>query len=856
MGDSRFRRFIDLSLPATLAGAVLFAAATAAVAQLPESADRTATAWVGFEPSPMAGASSQTIDAALIWRSARVSSATGGPVRVSLTPADPALAPFIWLPGSGETRAIELAAVDAAAPAQRARTIELGAFEDGLAPALVRFEGEGKAASQLWGYVNDRGQWVIPPRYADAGSFVGDVAVVLDAAGLPRLIDRGGAELPWEPVPLQQFAGRRYTVEAIKLERLGRFTHVRQTGSWSEIRSADNRQVAGVPSHLSDGKQVLLVPGVDAQVSPDGELWAIKTPEGSRLWSPAGGFIETPPGAEPMLALASNLYTRPSRDGTGNAIIALPGRVVLEDAGHIQMALTPQRFASCLNVLSPSTLDMHSADRSIRGDLGAHRCGIRDAQGRWWVAAQYQTIDRIGEHQVLLQDSGAACLADLRDDPMVCAETGAPLPVLATAGTVPHLYRYRSADGKPAWDGEYTWAWPFAGNVAQAMSGGIQGLVDRQGRWLTPRPQGTPLERAHQAAAVMQRPNSERHQGWGLIDRQGRFVVPPVWGQLGWLADGSVRACAFGAGFLDRACERLATDGRVLPSDPASARMMNPPPAAAGNAAKVAPASLTTAPALEPVGRNGRWGYQDAKGRWVIQPAFDDAGFFDGERAPAALLGESESAGMPPSMLWGLIDRAGQWVTRPQFDAIRRFEGPVAVATKEVLFGLIDGDGNWLAQPEFKSIGRFESGRATAERGDRTFCQLRTDGACGGPKGLTSIVQGADRWALATFHDTKTHRTTFGFLDADWQWAIEPRFAQASLFVGDTAMALAELPPPDPTWPTRWITVDVKRHPHAGLVRVSAVHPAGPVPFRTQPPAPLQALADDQGHWLLPRRRP
>jgi len=89
------------------------------------------------------------------------------------------------------------------------RFAELGRFSDGLAPASLRGGVRG-----LSGYVDRRGNWVIPARYFIAGAFSEGLAVVEDWIGGP---DDGHAECYYlRPDGEQAFAGKWNNCEAFR----------------------------------------------------------------------------------------------------------------------------------------------------------------------------------------------------------------------------------------------------------------------------------------------------------------------------------------------------------------------------------------------------------------------------------------------------------------------------------------------------------------------------------------------------------------------------------------------------------------------------------------------------------------
>ena len=65
------------------------------------------------------------------------------------------------------------------------------------------------------------------------------------------------------------------------------------------------------------------------------------------------------------------------------------------------------------------------------------------------------------------------------------------------------------------------------------------------------------------------------------------------------------------------------------------------------------------------MGIGGKWGFIDAKGQYVINPQFDNAGDFS-EGLAAVEIGDR----------WGFIDTKGQYIVKPQFDSAGPFRAP------------------------------------------------------------------------------------------------------------------------------------------------------------------------------------
>ena len=162
--------------------------------------------------------------------------------------------------------------------------------------------------------------------------------------------------------------------------------------------------------------------------------------------------------------------------------------------------------------------------------------------------------------------------------------------------------------------------------------------------------------------------------------------------------------------------------------------------------------------------QTGLWGFIDAEGDWRIAPRFGDALAFGG----AAAAVRDDGAGG----LWGAIDSEGGWLIEPRFTALgTRTEGGFAVAEESPgRWGIVDGSGTWTSASRFDRLRRAASGAdlqafATGSAG--------ASGAAGlGPAGASSALVPA----RASAGDS------WGFVDGEGRWAIDPKFRDARPF--------------------------------------------------------------------------
>jgi len=173
---------------------------------------------------------------------------------------------------------------------------------------------------------------------------------------------------------------------------------------------------------------------------------------------------------------------------------------------------------------------------------------------------------------------------------------------------------------------------------------------------------------------------------------------------------------------------------------------------------------------LEIERQDGKLGFVDRTGNWVIRPQFEYASPFANGLASAVQDGKR-----------GFIDRTGNWVIRPQFE----FGGSaftangLASAVQDGKFGFIDRTGNWVIRPKFYGASRFANGLASAQQDGNGFKYGfidRTGNWVIRPQfeftdyfaenGLAAVVQNGEG----------------GFINRTGNWVIRPQFEQVRSF--------------------------------------------------------------------------
>lgn len=227
---------------------------------------------------------------------------------------------------------------------------------------------------------------------------------------------------------------------------------------------------------------------------------------------------------------------------------------------------------------------------------------------------------------------------------------------------------------------------------------------------------------------------------------------------------------------------------------------------------------------------NGRWGFIDETGKYVIDANFvmarpfseglaavvfkENVGYIDrsgrivippqfsGEGGPT-VRGFSEGLAAVKVFKdierWGYIDRSGKFVVEPQFVAAGPFsQGRAMVAIAEPSWsdskwGFIDREGRWIAKPQYQSADEFSEGLAPVLLKDKVgFIDLQgqivikpqfdPDGSGGCVQfGRVAASRFSEGLAAAQLKNNEWGKQ-WGFIDRQGNWVIQPAFACAAPF--------------------------------------------------------------------------
>jgi hypothetical protein len=191
-----------------------------------------------------------------------------------------------------------------------------------------------------------------------------------------------------------------------------------------------------------------------------------------------------------------------------------------------------------------------------------------------------------------------------------------------------------------------------------------------------------------------------------------------------------------------------------------------------------------TKSALYPAEVDGKFGYVDRRGRFVIPPRFDRAENFSEGLAAVSVrdhrdCGRSWEAGnmecLRASNPVGYIDETGEMQIEPRFGYGADFKGGLAVVSMP--------DGKW----------------GFIDRVGRVLGQIQFDGARQFSEGYAAVQMGGSKSSIGSWNGGK-----WGYVDERGEIVLEPQFEEAHNYIGGLAAVETD---------TGWSCIDYKGHP-------------------------------------------
>jgi hypothetical protein len=417
-------------------------------------------------------------------------------------------------------------------------------------------------------------------------------------------------------------------------------------------------------------------------------------------------------------------------------------------------------------------------------------------------------------------------------------------------------------DGTVAVHPQYDWVGPFSENRAAVRVGGLYGFVDDEGREVV-KPQYRIVDDYQFGFAQVDVDGKS-----GLIDRDGKMVIEPKYGfiraiapdrfavserrELGGMIGGedfSNTRVAFTpsggmsvTGLFFGFAESIATEiidmsgRRIEPVEPRAPKFDKDDLSIRWEKRESlwglarADGSWLIEPKFQQVGSlndglalvvlNGKFGFVDLKGNFVIEPVFDRVTpFARGVGRTSAVQGD----------IVGVIDKAGAWVFRTNYQHIYLATVFGKDHASEPAFGwhfknaerwgLLDLDGRVVLDADFEAVQRCGDGRLVAYR-NKEWLSFKADGSplqppdgrlvdalCGGAPPY--ILKVGDKFGLVDGNSSLVTSVQFdaltsaglgiknakidgkwGRIGSDGRWLLEPRFDYLS---GGADMFVASL---------------------------------------------------------------
>jgi len=157
-------------------------------------------------------------------------------------------------------------------------------------------------------------------------------------------------------------------------------------------------------------------------------------------------------------------------------------------------------------------------------------------------------------------------------------------------------------------------------------------------------------------------------------------------------------------------------------------------------------------------------GFIDSSGRLVINPQFEEVGFFSEGLCPARR-----------GPLWGYIDRTGRFEIQPQFDEAGFFSEGLAAVSVKGRMGYVNRAGVKVIAAAFEGAGPFQEGRARIKMAGR-WGYLDLKGNRIGPTGYEETRDFFESLAAVRM------RGQWGYIDKEGNVVIPPRFLAAEDF--------------------------------------------------------------------------
>jgi len=192
---------------------------------------------------------------------------------------------------------------------------------------------------------------------------------------------------------------------------------------------------------------------------------------------------------------------------------------------------------------------------------------------------------------------------------------------------------------------------------------------------------------------------------------------------------------------------------------------------------------------------NGKWGFVNTRGRFVIAPRYEAVKHFSQGLAPVCTRLDNPYAPAGTGR-WGYIDTSGRLIAPPRFDRANPFRDGFASVQRQGKWGFIDAKGTLVIPCRYDGVLPFAQGRAVVNVGGNYKDGRTTEGKWGliDEQGNTVLQPRYDELfsfskdGLALFRDgckwngIRPIGGHCGFIDREGQVAIAPEWDNAHPF--------------------------------------------------------------------------
>lgn len=230
----------------------------------------------------------------------------------------------------------------------------------------------------------------------------------------------------------------------------------------------------------------------------------------------------------------------------------------------------------------------------------------------------------------------------------------------------------------------------FGVNNEDAPDGCLYGFMDFDGNIIAPATYDRVQLFSEGLAAVCEEGK------WGFIDTDGRVVIEPRFDAVGPFSEGvscvAMRTAEAGEADPEYRCGVIDHRGEiVIPLRYPSLYGDVPGPCSEG---------------LVAIAEDGRVGYMNLRGDWVLRPQYQVGYPFQDGVAFVMVAGDGRPG------LTGIIDRRGEFVLSPRFENGGLWSDGLAPVLVDGAWGYVNSDGFWEIEPQFVMASSFSNGLA------------------------------------------------------------------------------------------------------------------------------------------------